>query len=121
MTREQIVAELKHTLNTAGWRHVIVRLAEKKLIEDIDLLTALKRPEGVSDDLTRGRIERTKWFLSSFDDIVREYDNEQTKAKEGAMVVASTGSPYEPDGNSGKDKPTGSPYAPDPSSAGQTS
>ncbi len=95
--------DLRHVLASTGWQLVVVPTLTRQLVTDIELLASLKRPEGVSDDFLRGRIEAIKLVLGSFVQQLVEFDNEQKKLKEleteHAKAEKGVGGPYdaEPD------------------------
>jgi hypothetical protein len=92
--------ELRLTLNSLGWKRVIDPSGQAWLQKDIQTLTSLKRPEGVTDDFIRGCIFATERFLTGFHKGLKDHDN-----KRAAKLAELARSVEEP--------PIGSIYAPE--------
>lgn len=101
MEQTKAMEELRATLGSPGWQFVIFPTLQKTLITDVDTLTSPKRPEGLTDDYLRGRIESIKSVLRDFGLRLTEHDNrirEEAQLKAQAVAADQTvGSPYAPD------------------------
>lgn len=85
---------LSQTLNSDGWRVLIVPHIRDKMMADINLLTSLKRPEGVTDDFLRGRIDLAKTVIGGFNAMLLEHAANAENAKRQDTEVPAIGSPY---------------------------
>lgn len=77
----QKVAALKALFGTPGWGVVSATL-EELIVQDLNTLSLLKRPEGVADDFLRGRIDMAKIVLGRFKQEVRTFELQQKEKRE---------------------------------------
>jgi len=90
--------ELRVTIHSLGWTKVIEPTMARMVETDANTLCSLKRPEGVTDDFLRGRIEAFRILREYFHKVVANYDAERFSeaAKQAQAAQPPAGSPFAP-------------------------
>lgn len=96
MDNGQIIGDIKGTLSTAGWQHIKRKVAELAQA-DLAALAAPSRDGQPSDDFLRGRIDRSQFLLSGFENIIAGYEREQIASKLAGQDQPAVGTPYAPE------------------------
>lgn len=94
VSEDQIAGAIKSVLGTAGWQHIKAEL-EIHMQNDLQALASIKRAEGVSDDFLRGRIDRTRFVLTGFDNAVRVHEQKKVLEQLQSAEAPAVGSIYE--------------------------
>lgn len=92
LDQKAAIGELKALVGSRGWA-IFEQIVQKDGLSALDSLSALKRPEGVTDDFLRGRIAAFKDVIRGPRKIISDFEA-NVAAQKAEREMDPVGSPY---------------------------